>query len=154
MPNQTLTEFHVRWMISRDMPDVLETERRSFDYPWTEEDFLRVLRQRNMIGMVAERGERVVGFMIYILEKKKLHVSNFAVHPDWRRKGVGQAMVERLVSKLSSHRRTRITLHTSEQNLGDQKFFRAMGFLALRVERGFYAESGEDAYYFCRRELP
>ena len=49
---------HIRWMIRRDMPEVLQTEQESFDYSWTEEDFLRCLRQRNCIGMVAEQGER------------------------------------------------------------------------------------------------
>src|SRR5262245_49541922 len=69
---------HIRWMIRRDMPEVLQIEQDSFDYSWTEEDFLRCLRQRNCIGMVAEAGERVVGFMIYELHKSKLHVLNFA----------------------------------------------------------------------------
>ena len=50
---------HIRWMIRRDMPEVLQTEQESFEYSWTEEDFLRCLRQRNCIGMVAEQGERV-----------------------------------------------------------------------------------------------
>src|SRR2546423_1822739 len=76
---------HIRWMIRRDMPEVLQTEQQSFEYPWTEEDFLRCLRQRNCIGMVAEQGEKVVGFMIYELPKAKLHILNFAVHPGWRR---------------------------------------------------------------------
>ncbi len=35
---------HIRWMIRRDMPEVLQTEQESFEYPWTEEDFLRCLR--------------------------------------------------------------------------------------------------------------
>src|SRR5215213_10091464 len=101
---------HIRWMIRRDMPEVLQTEQESFDYSWTEEDFLRCLRQRNCIGMVAEQGERVVGFMIYELHKQKLHILNFAVHPQCRRHGVGAQMVTKLIGKLSSHRRTRITL--------------------------------------------
>ena len=78
---------HIRWMIRRDMPEVLQAEQESFEYAWTEEDFLRCLRQRNCIGMVAERGEKVVGFMIYELHKSKLHVLNFAVAPSCRRNG-------------------------------------------------------------------
>src|SRR5206468_8717959 len=119
---------HIRWMIRRDMPEVLQTEQESFEYAWTEEDFLRCLRQRNCIGMVAEQGERVVGFMIYELHKAKLHILNFAVHPHYRRGGVGGQMASKLVSKLSSHRRTRITLAVRETNLTAQLFFRAQGF--------------------------
>ena len=56
---------HIRWMIRRDMPEVLAIEGQSFEFPWSEEDFLRCLRQRKCIGMVAEQHERVIGFMIY-----------------------------------------------------------------------------------------
>jgi ribosomal-protein-alanine N-acetyltransferase len=137
---------HIRWMIRRDMPEVLQTEQDSFEYSWTEEDFLRCLRQRNCIGMVAEQGEKVVGFMIYELHKSKLHILNFAVHPSWRRNGIGGQMVAKLVSKLSSHRRTRISLAVRERNLSAQLFFRSQGFRAVRVLRAYYEDSGEDAF--------
>jgi ribosomal-protein-alanine N-acetyltransferase len=137
---------HIRWMIRRDMPEVLQIEQSSFDYSWTEEDFLRCLRQRNCIGMVAEQGEKVVGFMIYELHKTKLHVLNFAIQPAFRRLGVGVQMVTKLVSKLSSHRRTKITLEIRETNLAAQLFFRSQGFRAIRVLRAYYEDSGEDAF--------
>src|SRR5437762_4152256 len=137
---------HIRWMIRRDMPEVLQTEQLSFEYAWNEEDFLRCLRQRNCIGMVAELGEKVVGFMIYELHKNKLHILNFAVHPSYRRCGVGAQMVAKLISKLSSHRRTRITLEVRETNLPAQLFFSKQGFRAVRVLRSYYEDSGEDAF--------
>ena len=137
---------HIRWMIRRDMPEVLQTEQQSFEYAWTEEDFLRCLRQRNCIGMVAEQGEKVVGFMIYELHKAKLHILNFAVNPAWRRSGVGSQMVAKLISKLSNHRRTKITLAVRETNLPAQLFFSRQGFRAVRVLRSYYEDSGEDAF--------
>lgn len=137
---------HIRWMIRRDMPEVLEIEQASLEYPWSDDDFLRCLRQRNCIGMVAEHGEKDVGFMIYELHKFKLHLLNFAVHPQWRRRGVGAQMVAKLVGKLSNHRRTRITLEMRETNLDAQKFFRSQGFRAARVLSKFFEDSGEDAF--------
>ena len=107
---------HIRWMIRRDMPEVLQTEQLSFEYAWNEEDFLRCLRQRNCIGMVAEQGEKVVGFMIYELHKSRLNILNFAVSPAYRRVAIGAQMVAKLISKLSSHRRTRITLEVRERH--------------------------------------
>ena len=68
---------HIRWMIRRDMPEVLGIEEGSFGAPWTEEDFLRCLRQRNCIGMVAEHGERIAGFMVYELHKNRLHILEY-----------------------------------------------------------------------------
>ena len=72
----------IRWMIRRDMPEVLKAEREGFEFPWSEEDFIRCLRQRNCIGMVAENADRVIGFMIYELHKTRLHLLNFAVAAD------------------------------------------------------------------------
>ena len=136
----------IRWMIRRDMPEVLDIERDSFEFPWSEEDFIRCLRQRNCIGMVAERGDRVMGFMIYELHKTRLHILNFAVADDTRRQTVGLQMVQKLVGKLSSQRRTRISLEVRETNLAAQVFFRDAGFFATSVLRDYYDDSPEDAY--------
>jgi [ribosomal protein S18]-alanine N-acetyltransferase len=145
-PTKERVRVHIRWMIRRDMPEVLQAEQDSFDYSWTEDDFLRCLRQRNCIGMVAELDDHVVGFMIYELHKTKLHVLNFAVAPEYRRLGVGTQMVTKLIGKLSSHRRTKITLAVRETNLSAQLFFRSQAFKASKVLRAYYEDSGEDAY--------
>ncbi|MEN1679908.1 MAG: ribosomal protein S18-alanine N-acetyltransferase [Planctomycetota bacterium] len=133
-------------MIRRDMPEVLGIEQSAFEFPWLEEDFIRCLRQRNCIGMVAEHGEQVVGFMIYELHKTRLHILNFAVHADSRRRGVGEQMAGKLIGKLSSQRRTQITLEVRETNLAAQLFFKEAGFRATNVLRDFYEDSTEDAY--------
>ncbi len=137
---------HIRWMIRRDMPEVLAIEHASYDFPWCEEEFLRVLRQRNCIGMVAEHGENVLGFMIYELHKSKLQVLNLAVSPEHRRSGIGRQMVAKLVGKLSNHRRTRIVLQVRETNLPAQLFYRTLGFRASDVVRSYYDDTDEDAF--------
>jgi ribosomal-protein-alanine N-acetyltransferase len=145
MTNQEL-DVHIRWMIRRDMPEVLNIEQGSFEFPWSEEDFIRCLRQRNCIGMVAEHESRIVGFMIYELHKNQLHILNFAVRPDYRRRSVGRQMGSKLIGKLSQQRRNRITLEVRETNLAAQIFFRRLGFRATSVLRDFYDDTTEDAY--------
>lgn len=137
---------HIRWMIRRDMTEVLDIEQASFEFPWLEEDFLRCLRQRNCIGMVAEYDERVVGFMVYELHKDQLHVLNFSVRPDVRRRGIGQQMVNKLVGKLSRKGRNRIVLEIRETNLAAQMFFKNLSFKAVSVLRDYYDDTVEDAY--------
>lgn len=137
---------HIRWMIRRDMDDAMEIESESFEFPWSEDDFTRCLRQRNCIGMVAEHDDRIVGFMIYELHKTRLHVLNFAVAREHRRLGVGSQMLEKLVGKLSQQRRSRILLEVRETNLPAQLFFRKCGFRAVSVLRDFYEDTTEDAY--------
>lgn len=143
----------IRWMIRRDMPEVLAIEQQCFEFPWRDEDFIRCLRQRNCIGMICEHEERVAGFMVYELHKSRLHILNIAVHAEYRRRGVGLQMVKKLAGKLSRDRRTRILLEVRETNLNAQLFFKAMGFRAVSVIRDFYLDDAleEDAYLFQYR---
>ena len=145
---------HIRWMIRRDMPEVLGIEAESFEFPWLEDDFIRCLRQRNCIGMVAEVDDRVVGFMIYELHKARIHVLNFAVVEDYRRRGVGSQMLAKLSAKLSLQRRCRIVLEVRETNLDAQLFFRENGFRAVSVLHDYYADTPEDAYLMQFRYRP
>lgn len=139
-------DVQIRWLIRRDMAEVLKIESSSFDSPWTDEDFLCCLRQRNCIGMVAEHNHQIVGFMIYELHKSRLNILNFAVSSDFRRQGVGMQMVLRLVDKLSQQRRTEILLEVRERNLEAQLFFQRQGFKAISVLRAHYDDTAEDAY--------
>lgn len=138
----------IRWLIRRDMPQVLEIEAASFDQPWTEEDFMSALRERNVIGMVAEHGRDIFGFMVYELHRSDLHVLDLAVRPDSRRQGVGRQMVDRLKGKLSQQRRHRIVATVRESNLAAQFFWKEMGFRCVKVEREHYEDTGEDGYEF------
>jgi ribosomal-protein-alanine N-acetyltransferase len=64
-------------------------------------------------------------------------------------------MASKLVAKLSSQRRARITLEVRETNLAAQLFFKQSGFRATNVLRAFYEDSPEDAYlmqFCCRSE--
>lgn len=98
----------IRWMIRRDMPEVMAIEQSSFSQPCDEEVFLNWLRCRNTIGMVAEIGEQVVGFFIYELHPRHLTILDMATHPDFRHQGVGEQMMAKLQSKLSPDRRTKL----------------------------------------------
>lgn len=142
---------HIRWMIRRDMPEVLDIEERCFEFPWSEEDFICSLRQRNCIGMVAEYDEQVGGYMIYDLHKNRLRLLNLAVHPRLWRKGIGTSMVDKLKAKLHPERRERIVIEIRETNLEAQQFFRAVGFRAEKILREFYRDTDEDAYGFRYR---
>jgi len=139
-------KIHIRWMIRRDMAEVIAIETESFEFPWSEDDFIRCLRQRNCIGMVAEMDDQVVGFMIYELHKNRLHILNFAVAERFRRMGIGTQMVAKLAGKLSDQRRNRILLEIRETNLPAQLFFRQNGFRAVSVLHEFYEDTPEDAY--------
>ena len=143
---QQALKVQVRWLIRRDMTEILRIERESFEFAWTEEDFLCWLRQRNCIGMVSECDHNIVGFMVYELHKSRMHILNFAVAPSVHRQQVGTQMVQKLIDKLSQQRRKEVLLEVRERNLAAQLFFQKLGFRAVSVMRNYYDDTSEDAY--------
>jgi len=139
---------HCRWMIRNDMKSVINIENLSFEYPWSEREFIQLLRQRDCIGWVAESDGNVVGFMLYELLPKQIRLLSIAVHPDFRRNLIGSEMVAKLISKLNSMRRSNVVCNIRETSLSSQLFFRSLGFRAVKIEKAFYPDSNEDAYVF------
>ena len=136
----------IRWMIRRDLDEVLQIDALCFVEPWTKEVILTNLRQRNCIGMVIENGEDLLGFVVYELHKNRLNILRFCVHPDHRLRGIGRQMFDKLVVKLHQQRRRALTALVNEQELDAQKFFRALGFRVRAIERGTFGEN--DGYRF------
>ena len=135
------------------MPEVIRISQAT-NHPWSEEQFLRNLRQRNCIGMVAECGEEMVGYMLYELGKRHLEILNFAVSPKWQSQGIGYQMLERLKSKLSSHRRTKLLFYVPEDCLDMQIMLKKSFFQATSVIRNYFEDKNLDAYKFIYRLLP
>lgn len=145
---------NVRWMVQRDLDTVIDIERDCFSsHAWTCDDFTNCLGRRNIIGMVVELGREPAGFMIYELYKHYIHILNFAVHSDFRNKGCGSAMLDKLIEKLQPQRRHSLHAVISDRNLPAHLFFARHGFTATEVIRGRYLETDDDAYLFeydCR----
>jgi len=138
----------IRWLIRRDMAEVLQVENSCFEFPWCEDDFLGYLWQRNCIGMVVEHENAIVGFFLYELKVDHPIVHTIAVSPSWQGQGVGRAIVEKLIEKISKQRRTHMKARVRETNLDAQLFLRATGWRAVGVDRSPYDESDEDGYRF------
>lgn len=151
---------HIRWLIKRDMPEVLANEEACFSWDaWSEEEFLRVLRNRNHIGMVAEQGEKVIGHMVYVLSGDSdnregegfLHIINFCVSPEHQRRGVGSQMLQKLKSKIEdSCRRNRLLIDVREGNTSCHLFLKRQEFKCEEVLRAEHPED-EDLYRFVWR---
>lgn len=151
MDTDTKTEVYLRYMIRRDLPDAIAIEEQCFACPWTEAEFIKHLRQRNNIAMVAEINDRVVAYVLYELWRGKLTIVNLAVSPQFQRKGVGSELVRRLLDKLSYERRCLIDLVVSEDDLVAQLFFKSLNFRAERVIQNAFENSGRDGYLMVNR---
>lgn len=147
MKKEVRKETHIRWMIRRDMPEILNIENLCFEFKWNEEDFIRCLRQRNCIGMVAEIDAEIVGFMIYELHSSHLNIVNFAIRPDHQKKGIGRKQLDKLKNKLTPERRSYLSLIVRESNLQAQLFLKKEGFVARKIHRNYYDDCEESGYY-------
>lgn len=141
-----MIQVHIRWMIQRDMAEVLSIEDAS-PHPWDADEIRAALRQRNCVAMVAEVGDRIVGWMNYAIYKRRIHLLNLAVHPHYQLCGIGRMMLAKLQNKLEPDRRTSIVADVHERCLGAQKWLRACGWRAISTRRRACGE--DDAIRFA-----
>ena len=148
-PDKTKTEnYLIRWMIRRDMRDVLTIIKQSFKNPIFEDELTEYLRSRNIVGQVIElTSKKIVGFMLYELQKYDFAIIFLAIHPDYRRSGFGAKMVNKLILKLYPvGRKVEISVDVRETNLSTQLFFKKLGFKAVLVDKNYFSDTGEDSY--------
>ena len=114
------------------MEEVLAGDRRSNSEFWTYSAWKDNLARRNCIGMVAVLRELnqqyIVGAMLYDLHKEHIEVLRLFVTPEYRRRGFGSAMVEKLRLKLSQQRRRTIAANVSEYDVPAQVWLSRRGF--------------------------
>jgi ribosomal-protein-alanine N-acetyltransferase len=137
-------------MTEQDFPEVLGIEGDSFpSNPWTEQDFRNCLSDRENIGLVVTDywSHQALGFCIYRRHKRYYELLSLAVHPHYRRRGLGKALLIKLCNKLCEKRKA-ILLHVRQTNLNAQLFFKACDFKAVKVLRRYYPDTREDAYRF------
>lgn len=151
VPFTETKRIHLRWMVQKDLSEVLRIDQSSQKSSWSADEFLRTLRRRNRVGMVAEHQGQIVGYMVYELTKTRIGLLRLGTLASERWSGVGRRMVEKLIGKLSGQRRCRITCEVHERNLPAQLFFQSLGFRATDVFRGEIDSFQNDSYLFQYR---
>lgn len=138
--------IQVRWMIKRDMPEVMQIENQSFEFKWTEKEFLSQLRRRNVEGIVAEINHRIVGFIVCEFNRPDIQVMNLAVCKHYRRIGVASKLIQRTKIRMREHSRNIIIVGVRERNLPAQLFFQSCGFKSTEIIRKPYECCDDDEY--------
>jgi ribosomal-protein-alanine N-acetyltransferase len=139
----------MRWLIQKDMAEVLAIDRQSFQNPWSEDDFFSALRQRNCMGQIVELNQRILGYIIYDLYDDMISIKRMAVDPDLRRLGLGSKMLGGMKDKLSRQKRTSLIMEVAGDDEAGQAFLRKAEFQADAVLRGGHRKSTD--YIFRMR---
>lgn len=135
----------LRPMLSADVERVMEIERASFPYPWSETFFHQELKASCARALLAVAGEEPVGYVIYWLVSGEIDIHNLAVHPGCRRRGVARALLRSVIGDARERGVRRITLEVRKSNAAAQKLYQVAGFVEQGVRKGYYSDDGEDA---------
>jgi len=126
--------LHLRWLVERDIPEVILIDRLCFGHDsWVEEDFRESTKTRNVVGMVATHREQVLGYMIYELRKREIKLLRLAVLPSQQRRSIGTRCVMKLLEKLNNGRRRTLFVDVPENRLPLQLMLKKAGFLATEI---------------------
>lgn len=165
--------FVVEPMSLADVDQVMLIERASFSAPWSARAYryeinenphstMRVVRARprwqGSLGSALQRllGQTpapVLGYAGAWLLVDEIHVSTIAVHPDWRRRGLGELLLMSLLERGLELEAQRATLEVRISNLGAVGLYRRYGFDILSVQKAYYSDNGEDAYIMGTPDL-
>ena len=130
---------------SEDVAPAAVIERRVFSDPWPESFFLGELSHPGVYAMIAERGGRLLGYVLAWLSSGSGHIGNLAVAPEERRRGVARRLLEDLLERAGSLGVRSLVLEVRVSNFAAQALYRAQGFRLAGLRRGYYRDTGEDA---------
>ena len=124
-------------------------DRLCFAKPWSRQAFADELINPVAAYVVAVCGGEVVGYAGVWIVKGEGQITNVAVHPDYRRRGVGRELVGRLIEACGDV--DSVTLEVRKSNTAARLLYAEMGFEACG-ERKKYYEGVEDALIMTRRQ--
>ena len=165
MSYQDALPYVVDPMRVADVPEVMEVERLSFTMPWSARAFKYQVEQNNMshyyvvrqrarirslwsrltAGELGRTCATVLGYVGFWLMVDEAHISNVAVHPDWRRCGLGELMLIHSIDRATELGAAVVTLEVRVSNAGAQSLYRKFGLEVAGRRPHYYSDNGEDA---------
>ena len=140
----------VREVRYEDIPAIYEIERLCFKDPYELPLLQMYYAISRSLFLVAEKEGRVVGYAIGLAKKwGEGHVISIAVHPEWRRRGVGKRLMLQLLEKMRRMGVRWVRLEVRVSNEAAINLYRRLGFSIERVLKGYYRD-GEDAYLMIK----
>ncbi|QWC24793.1 ribosomal protein S18-alanine N-acetyltransferase [Bacillus haikouensis] len=129
-----------------DLDAVMEIEHRSFSIPWTREAFYNEIEQNHLSTyLVVEDGECIAGYCGVWLVVDEAHITNVAVLPDYRGKGLGEALMKRIMEIAKQVGAHVMTLEVRVSNEAAKGLYRKMGFQDGGIRKRYYSDNQEDA---------
>ncbi|MEK7742722.1 MAG: ribosomal protein S18-alanine N-acetyltransferase [Nitrospirota bacterium] len=141
----------IRAMRESDLPSVVAIERLSFSTPWSETLFFNEIYKQRSIPKVAVIGDRIAGYICANHVADEGHILNLAVHPDFRRRGIANTLVENILKELKENACRFLYLEVRASNNAARKLYEGFGFSVVGTRKGYYTEPKEDAVIMMLR---
>jgi ribosomal-protein-alanine N-acetyltransferase len=133
-------------MTVEDLDQVMLLELTCFSVPWTRESFKKELTENKLAHyIVIEEENQIVGYggVWYIVDEG--HITNVAIHPDHRKKGLGKQLVDAMKDMAIQNEIILMTLEVRVSNVAAITLYERMGFLEAGIRPKYYTDNQEDA---------
>lgn len=125
----------------------------SFITPWTKESVEKELENEMARYVVAVKDGVVIGYGGVWLILGEGHITNIAVHPEYRGIGIGDLVLEALISLCIMERVNSMTLEVRASNLAAQNLYKKHGFIEAGVRKNYYTDTKEDGIIMWKYDL-
>lgn len=139
-------DLSVRDASRADVPTILDIEAKAHPTPWNRDVFEREFGLDWSHLWAIERGNKVVGFLVFWVVHDEVHILNVAVDPACRRQGIATAVLVRLVELAREQKASFVTLEVREHNQAAIALYESLQFEIIGQREEYYADTGEDAY--------
>jgi [ribosomal protein S18]-alanine N-acetyltransferase len=123
----------------------LEIERQSHSAPWSEGSFKGEIGNAQSIFSVLLVDGQVTGYAGAWVLTDEAHVTNIAIHPDFRGQGLGRRLMDHLCDLSKERGAVCMTLEVRAGNKPAIQLYEKMGFVIAGRRKGYYPDNKEDA---------
>ena len=132
-------------MSESHIPQIAELERLCFNDPWSENSIASELGNKLSLWLVAEHEGQVLGYVGSQTVLGETDMMNIATHPDFRKQGIGTALIRTLIDTLSAQGSHSLMLEVRASNDSAISVYEKMGFIQVGVRKNYYRNPKEDA---------
>lgn len=132
-------------MNAGQVAQIADLEKICFSDPWSENSIAFELENKLAHWLVAQEGEMVAGYIGSQTVMGETDMMNVAVHPDFRRRGIAEALVKRLVEDLQAMESHCLTLEVRASNAPAIALYEKLGFSQIGRRKNYYRNPREDA---------
>ena len=145
--------IHFRELLPEDAEAVANIERESFPTPWSREDFWREASNDFACYIVALEDTDIIGFGGCWISFEEAQVTNIALTSVQRGKGLGKALMARLMCAAAARGAERMTLEVRPSNKPALRLYEGLGFAAVGIRKKYYQDNDEDAILMWHTKL-